>query len=59
MSDKMALAEIIRVAAAALAEEASEEGEGMEAEDESEDEGPTPVGVRNTALRIKALRDAK
>lgn len=58
----MALAEIIRIATAALAEEASEsEDEGMESEDEgeTEDEGPTPASVRGTALKIRALRDAK
>jgi hypothetical protein len=69
MSDKMALRQIIEIAAAALAAEGEEdetetEGEesedGMQAEDEAgETEEVTPAAVRATALRIRGMRDAE
>lgn len=62
MSDKLALRQIIEIAAAALAEEGSEEvemeGEG-ESEGEESDDEINPAQVRATALRIRNQRDAE
>jgi hypothetical protein len=65
MSDKMALRQIIEIAATALAEEGEEdEGGEMESEDEgteveSDEMEPSPANVRATALRIRNARDAE
>lgn len=63
MSDKLALAEIIRIATEALAAEGEEDeteteenDDGMQAEAPEADEAGQ---VKNTALRIKALRDGR
>jgi hypothetical protein len=61
MSDTEALRRIIEIAAAALAEEGSEdETEGMESEGsevESDDNEASPERVRATALRIRNMRE--
>jgi DNA-binding FadR family transcriptional regulator len=56
VSDKMALRQIIEVAAAALAAE-GEEGEETEAP--GEEMADEAEGVREKALQIQALRNAK
>lgn len=58
MSDKLALRQIIEIAAAALAEEGSEEVE-MEGDGEESEAGDEAEDVRERALTIQALRNAK
>jgi hypothetical protein len=58
MSDKMALRQIIEIAAAALAEEEGSEEIEMGGEDEMEDEAG-PAAIKAMALRIRNQRDAE
>ena len=60
MTNKLALAEIIRIATNALAAEGEEdETETEESEDGMQAEAPEAEEVRSTALRIKAARDGR